>query len=145
MSQILENLWLGGLDLIHDFEFLKENKITHVLSILESNVLTPQMVELNIKQKYVKLYDSDEAPIGTHFESCCAFIMEALKSGGAVYVHCFMGISRSPTIVAAYLMQSRRLSVEAALEFIRKERPVIDPNDGFRTALSVWESKLEVA
>ncbi len=142
MSQILDNLWLGSLDLIHDFEFLKENKITHVLTVLESDELTTAMVTLNIKQMTVKLYDNDNAPIAAHFQRCCAFIDGALKGGGTVYVHCFAGISRSPSIVAAYLISTRGWTVEAALEFIRKERPIIDPNDGFRAALSAWASKL---
>ena len=142
MSEILFNLWLGTLDLIHDYEFLLENRITHVLSVLDIDVSTPQMVALNIKQKYVNLYDRDTAPIGDHFESCVAFIREAISGGGGVYVHCFAGISRSPSVVAAYLIKSRGMGASEALDFIKARRPVIDPNDGFRAALSTWASKV---
>ena len=142
MSEILENLWLGPIDLIHDFEFLKENKITHILTLFDITVSTIEMVVLNIKQKSIKIYDTDAAPISDHFESCVEFIESALTGGGAVYVHCYAGISRSPTIVAAYLINSRGMSDYEALDVIKARRPVIDPNEGFRAALAAWASKL---
>ena len=135
MSEILSNLWLGSIDIIHDFEFLVENRITHVLTVLDFDILTVQMVTLDIKQKYVNLYDRDDAPIGDHFESCVAFIREAISGGGGVYVHCFAGISRSPSMVAAYLIAEHGMSALVALDFIKARRPIIDPNDGFRAAL----------
>ena len=42
-------------------------------------------------------------------------IIESLKSHGAIYVHCFAGVSRSSTMVIAYLMKKNRLSFEQAL------------------------------
>ena len=142
MSEILENLWLGPIDLIHDYEFLLENRITHVLSLFDINVSTPEIVVLNIKQKSIKICDTDDAPIGDHFESCVAFVESALTGSGGVYVHCFAGISRSPSVVAAYLIKSRGMGASEALDFIKARRPVIDPNDGFRAALSTWASKV---
>jgi atypical dual specificity phosphatase len=141
MSRILENLWLGSIDYIHDFEFLKENKITHIITLFDKNVSTAEMVILNIKQKLIKIYDNDAEPIGDHFESCVKFIDLALAGGGAVYVHCFAGISRSPTIVAAYLIKSHGMNDCDALDFIKTKRPEIDPNYGFRSALAAWASK----
>lgn len=141
MSSILENLWLGSIDYIHDFEFLKENKITHVITLFDKNVSTSEMVILNIKQKFIKIYDNEAEPIGDHFESCVEFIDLALAGGGAVYVHCYAGISRSSTIVAAYLIKSHGMSDCEALDFIKAKRPEIEPNNGFRAALAAWASK----
>jgi len=138
MSKIIENLWLGSVDFIHDFDFLKENKITHVVSIIERKISTAAIVYNNITQLHISLSDDENELIGNYLQECVEFIKTALESGGAVYVHCFAGISRSPTIVAAYLITSMRISANNALEIIRKERPESDPNSGFRAALEAW-------
>ena len=41
-----------------------------------------------------------------YFESSFAFIDEHLESGN-VLIHCFAGVSRSATILAAYLMRKK--------------------------------------
>ncbi|THH10128.1 hypothetical protein EW145_g1543 [Phellinidium pouzarii] len=55
-----------------------------------------------------------------------------------VLVHCVMGISRSTTIVCAYLMATRHISPSVALKFIRKRRPLAHPNYGFRRQLAIF-------
>ncbi len=137
MSEILPNLWLGPMDLTYDSEFLQESHITHVISAFEEYHRTPIMMKLQIQSLCIELYDRDDAPIYDSFEKTCACIEDALKTG-AVYVHCLAGISRSPTIVAAYLIHSLGMTVEEALAHIRERRPIIDPNDGFRKALTRW-------
>lgn len=140
MSAILPRLYLGNLDILHDFEFLKENKISHIVTVLESNYVTHAMAALGITQMTVKLYDSEQEPIGDAFQSTSDFIHSALHEGGAVYVHCLMGISRSPTIVAAYLISRKGYGAEEALAFLTSRRPIVDPNAGFRAALYEWET-----
>jgi dual specificity phosphatase 12 len=49
-----------------------------------------------------------------------------VKRNGGVLVHCQAGMSRSATIVAAYLMKTLKLSVDEALDMIRAVRPVIE-------------------
>jgi protein-tyrosine phosphatase len=58
-----------------------------------------------------------------------------LQSGGRVFVHCFAGVSRSATIVIAYLMKEHGLSFNSAIKFVKSKRPQINPNDGFRKQL----------
>ena len=42
--------------------------------------------------------------------------------GRKVYVHCYAGVTRSPTTVAGYLMASRGLGPTEAAEEVRKLR-----------------------
>ena len=48
-------------------------------------------------------------------------------------VHCFQGISRSATVVAAYVLtaSSEPLSGKDALELVRQKRDIVSPNWGF--------------
>src|SRR4051794_23033696 len=59
-----------------------------------------------------------------------SFVYFCLHFLGKVYVHCRMGISRSATLVLAYLIMKRGLSAQEAVRTVRKHREII-PNQGF--------------
>jgi protein-tyrosine phosphatase len=52
------------------------------------------------------------------------------------------GISRSATIVIAYLMWYKRISYNKALSHVVKRRNVVNPNPGFREKLQAYEKQL---
>ncbi|EJD01747.1 phosphatases II, partial [Fomitiporia mediterranea MF3/22] len=92
----------------------------------------------------ISIEDSEFEDILTHLPAAVAFIRDALEprqtipGDDDVLVHCVMGISRSTTVVCAYLMATRQLSFPAALMFIRKRRPRVHPNYGFRRQLQIF-------
>ena len=54
-----------------------------------------------------------------------------------------MGISRSATVVCAYLIAVEGMTTgPAAINFVREKRPVICPNLGFRHQLDEYAVKL---
>jgi hypothetical protein len=55
-----------------------------------------------------------------------------------------MGISRSATVVAAYLTFRHGLTPDQALAWIRLQRPIINPNSGFLEQLSDYYSVLQM-
>ena len=55
-----------------------------------------------------------------------------------VYVNCGGGVSRSATIVIAYIMQKYRISYNDALKRVTKKRKVF-PNEGFIEQLNLFE------
>ena len=78
MSEILENLWLGPIDLIHDFEFLKENKITHILTLFDINISTVEMV-VRIAEKMPAVL-ADATQIEQALLNLCTNAIQALGS-----------------------------------------------------------------
>jgi protein-tyrosine phosphatase len=42
-----------------------------------------------------------------------------------VLVHCMAGVSRSVTLVTAYLMKYRSMALQDALNYVRSRRPVV--------------------
>jgi protein-tyrosine phosphatase len=52
-------------------------------------------------------------------------------------------MSRSATLVLAYLMIENRWTYEEAYNFVKKRRPIIQPNIGFVKQLKGLEYKLK--
>eukprot|EP00439_Symbiodinium_sp_Y106_P078074 s2013_g16.t3 len=59
--------------------------------------------------------------------------------GGRCLVNCRKGMSRSVSIVLAYLILRQDLSLRAAWELVKTQRPVALPNTGFRRQLRQLE------
>ena len=45
-------------------------------------------------------------------------IIESLKSSGALYIHCFAGVERSPLICMAWLISKHKLSPQRSLDYL---------------------------
>lgn len=60
-------------------------------------------------------------------------------------VHCYMGRSRSVTLVVAYLMARKALPLRDALALVRRVRPQARPNAGFYQELVAYEDQLRDA
>ncbi|KAL6304400.1 hypothetical protein BKA93DRAFT_733115 [Sparassis latifolia] len=121
MDQVIENLWIGDLSSALNTPMLKANNI-HSTFI----------------RKQVNLDDTEDADILVHLVSAISFIEEELEKGHGVLVHCHAGLSRSATIVAAYLMYAQEIDAPSALEVIRKARPNVQPNAGFLEQLDIF-------
>jgi len=62
-------------------------------------------------------------PTIDHLLEGVAFIDQAVKDGGKIYVHCAAGVGRSPTLVAAYFIQ-RGMAVGEAIDHIKEARSI---------------------
>lgn len=70
---------------------------------------------------------------------------EARETGGRVLVHCQAGVSRSPTIVIAYLMKHTRMTMVDSYKFVKSRRLIISPNLNFMGQLVEWETALQAS
>ena len=95
--------------------------------------------EVGVDVHHVPVDDIPFVPIQEHFGGACAFIRRAHDDGNVVLVHCQSGVSRSPSIVLAYLIQRQRAPLEQAFAALRAARPVVHPNVGFMQQLAEWE------
>jgi protein-tyrosine phosphatase len=94
------------------------------------------------KYKVLNVLDMPFENIQRHFSAAIDFIKSAISSNGTVLVHWYLhhlknffsyaGISRSASVVIAYLMSEHNLPLFEALSLTRKRRPIIFPNPGFQ-------------
>jgi len=76
-----------------------------------------------------------------YFEETYLFIDEAVndENSGSILIHCYFGVSRSATIVLAYLMKKYQITLEEAQDRVKARRSVIGPNFGFLAQLKLYE------
>jgi protein-tyrosine phosphatase len=142
--EIITNLFLGSI-----FPLRKESELINLSKVGIKSILTVCR-EVKPIYKYdifeyisLDLDDDSREEIFDYLEDSCKWIDERLKRRKAIYVHCHMGISRSATIVCAYLMYAFGWSRDKSLEYIRSKRKIIKPNSGFMNQLLQFEQYLQ--
>jgi protein-tyrosine phosphatase len=69
-----------------------------------------------------EIHDSSDVSLSKLFVDIPDIIDEAIESGARVLVHCQKGISRSSTVVLAYLMAKKKMSFREAHLHVFKQR-----------------------
>lgn len=72
-----------------------------------------------------------------------SFIHPEAPSNKKVLVHCAAGISRSATVILAWLMKTYGMNRDKSIQFLQSRRSIIHPNDGFMKILGQWEKYLK--
>jgi len=139
-QEIAPNLYLGDVYAAHNSQELKKRNITHIVTCTVG--VEPPYPE-SFKYMHLKILDCAAETIHDHFEDTTAFISDAISGGGRVLVHCIRGVSRSATIVSAFLMHSEKLSAEEAVERVQLARPVARPNYGFMIQLQMYAKEIQ--
>lgn len=138
MDKVIENLYIGGISGACDYKLLKSNGITRIVSA------QPATIYDDITYHNVHVDDDERADIYSYFYDAVQFIDDAICENGNVFVHCYAGISRSASIVLAYLMAIKKYTLESALELLISKRKICDPNSGFILQLKCFEWALSL-
>jgi hypothetical protein len=136
-DEIIPGVFLGSYVSAQNQAWLKENQITHILMVADG--LKPAFPD-SYQYKSIPLRDHAYENILIHFDSTAKFISEAIKSNGRVLVHCQAGVSRSASVVIAYLMKSKNMKVNDAIAYVTERRSIIAPNSGFRQQLRIYSN-----
>lgn len=130
---------LGGISSLFNKEKLKDIGITHILTAIlgvGKQYTKDEFATLNLKVR-----DVEWEKLSKEFDKAVEFIKECHNSGGKVYVHCMCGVSRSSTLVAAYLIKEKGMTAEDAINHLHDCRNKVNPNEGFRQQLQYYESE----
>jgi hypothetical protein len=146
MSTIIDNLILTSRDEIL-YDKLNNNSGTigktklHINAAIEVEQLFSydNCVQINLNW--------NDQPLQNINQNGILFILvklidSYLKDNKQVLVNCFAGVSRSTTIVIAYLMYKNKWSVYDAISYVRCKRFIIEPNYGFICQLYNMQDKL---
>lgn len=135
VSEIIPRLYISDLSFAESPVCLTQYKITHVLSTLPEKIHQPPVSLLPVQpaRLQIKVEDFPFAELAAHLPTTTTWIRDALSRdpNSRVLVHCVEGISRSTSVVAAFLMAMYNWSPQEAIQYIKSKRRVAEPNFGF--------------
>ncbi|OQR68473.1 dual specificity phosphatase [Tropilaelaps mercedesae] len=141
MSQITEDLFLCGLRGLTP-ENLKKHGITFVVNV--TNDLIDDAVP-GVRYTRYAAVDEPTQDLKKYFHQAADAIHDAIRAGGKVVVHCMAGVSRSCSIVLAYLVKYRNMTLREAFKFVRERRSIVHPNYGFFRQLIEFEREIRIS
>jgi len=148
ISEILDGkLYLSGCEAVTTSNLMSRG-ITAIVCAMtdweERRTNVNDRTPTTIKKFRVPITDSEMSDIGNYFDAVTRFIDDELTNGGRVLVHCVAGVSRSTTLVLAYLVRFRGYTLLDSFDFVAEKRRIAWPNDGFYRQLIGYERKLRL-
>lgn len=131
------NLYLGGLNAAKDLPTINRYNITHILTI-DICPLPRTVVEYVKGYKFIQLSDQPKEDLLSCFDETESFIENGMQEG-SVFVHCYFGVSRSATVIIAYIMKKYNLNYPEALQKVKNKRSIVYPNHGFVSQLNLYK------
>ncbi|KAL4454260.1 hypothetical protein ABPG74_012217 [Tetrahymena malaccensis] len=136
----LGGVYISDYDYASNLQNLEKDNIKSVLSIDRNhNFKLPD----SYNHKTIIVFDNEMESIKAHFDKSYQFIFNSIQNQQNILIHCRRGISRSATILIAFLMKFQNKSYEDCYNFLKQKRPVINPNSGFVKQLKSYEKVLK--
>jgi len=142
-SEILKDfLFLGNEHNASSLEQLQASNIKCILNLTEE---IPNFFENSstIRINYMKmnLPDDERTYLPDHLQKMFDFIDIAKSQNSAILVHCRLGVSRSASVVLAYLLKHEYPNLMITMKNIRDKRPIVKPNPSFFKQLMFLEKQ----
>ncbi|CAL9121402.1 unnamed protein product [Musa textilis] len=132
-SKVADHIYLGGDYVARNREILRQHGITHVLNCV--GFVCPEYFKSDLVYKTLWLQDSPTEDITSILYDVFDYFEDVRQQGGRVFVHCCQGVSRSTSLVIAYLMWREGQSFDDAFQFVKAARGIANPNMGFACQL----------
>lgn len=139
---IIGPLFLGNVNAFKEF-----STASHVVSILSQREASKYLqIREDIEHFHIVSEDGTWEALVASLPDAFAFIDKAReKKENKILVHCLYGISRSPTVLAAYLYYTLKgqVSIDTIFDFIQLKRSCVKPNSGLEYGLKDWINSKE--
>nr|XP_058155084.1 dual specificity protein phosphatase 13 isoform X3 [Dasypus novemcinctus] len=146
VNEVWPNLFLGDAYAARDKSTLAQLGITHIVNVAagKCQVDTGAKFYRGMPLEYYGI-EADDNPffdLSVYFLPVARYIRDALSDPrGRVLVHCAMGVSRSATVVLAFLMICENMTLVEAIQVVQAHRDIC-PNSGFLRQLQVLDNRL---
>lgn len=143
MSHVYRGIWIGGHTALNSSTLMQSgihNVVNAAMELMDGAGIV-DWGDLNrhgIAVQHVPLDDTPAqrlVPPSPALQAAMQFIHECVSSNAPVLVNCAMGVSRSPSVVIAYLMTYQSMSFDEAYRIVSSGRPAANPNPGFVSQL----------
>ncbi|CAF1390621.1 unnamed protein product [Adineta steineri] len=129
-SMIIDDfLYHGDIKHAMNKTLLEELGIQHIINV--SDCKLDQDILDRCHVLWMNVEDDTYADIAEYFKMTNEFLQSCKTKGEKVLVHCQMGVSRSSSIVLAYLIKYHHDSLDKAYNYLIERRHCAEPNLGF--------------
>ncbi|KAM8866079.1 dual specificity protein phosphatase 26-like [Synchiropus picturatus] len=142
-DEVWPRLFIGDQQSAENKADLTKHRISHILNAAHSKHRGEPSIYQSMRIAYmgIEARDACDFDMSANFRAAADFIHMALSRGGKILVHCHVGVSRSATLVLAYLMLRQSLTLVEAICAVKENRGVI-PNRGFLRQLIQLDREL---
>ena len=135
-------VFLGAIEHSESEELMSEKDIRAVACIMPQD---PHFRETEVGKSmeflHIPIKDCPDVNIAEHFDTFIQFIDKCVHERRNVLVHCWAGVSRSASMITAYIIKKQNKSFSEAFHALKSKRGQIDPNAGFIILLKKYEEK----
>lgn len=128
-THIIDNIFIGSAYNAANYNSLSENNFGLIINMTHdlSNHYTSEYIYKNFP-----INDNDEENIDIYLDTAYDYIEEYNKNTTKnILVHCYMGKSRSASIVIYYLIKKYNYTLDDAIKYIKDKRNIVNPNVNF--------------
>jgi protein phosphatase slingshot len=143
-TKIIDRLYLGNSCNARNYYELENNNIG---MIINSSPCISNYFENEFTYYNVKVEDISGADIYSHLTEVVDRMHNYIEENPQknIFVHCFMGSSRSATIIIAYLIKYHNYGLREALSYVKEKREVVNLNQDFFKQLRQFEDELNIS
>jgi len=128
-THIIDNIYLGSAYNAASFYTLKDLNIKKIINVTQE---ISQYYSEDFEYKTYKLYDNNFDDISDFLDDAYNYINNTTDN---ILVHCYMGSSRSATIIVYYLMKKYNMSLDESINFVRTKRNIVNLTTKFKNEL----------
>ena len=125
ISRIVKQLYISDWSDAQSLLYANPESITAVLNVCEEEDNFTSLPWM----KYFHCAFEDHKPIPREkFDACMSWLNERYRLQNNILIHCALGVSRSPTICAAFLTKQKIVSsMDEGIKLVKLSRPIINP------------------
>jgi len=144
----LDWIFIGDADDARDASRLRSHNCKYVLNCTmpraDGGVMNYHEKDKSFEYLRLAMADNATEPLEARIEKAWDFLEKVrIREDGNVLVHCQQGVSRSVSMVVAYLIKYYRFTFDDAKALCQKSRKQACPNEGFENQLREMEEKLK--
>jgi len=138
-THIVDNIYLGSAFNAASYQTLKNLNIKVIINATSE---ISEYYPNDFTYLRYSIYDNNKQSIKKYLEEAYNNILFYQKNNtGNILIHCFVGASRSASIVLYYLMKNKSYTFDEALNFLKERRPIVNPT--FRLTKDLASSFME--
>ncbi len=142
-NQIIDNLHLGSSFNAYSLSELTNKKINVVINVTEE-IDNFHENKLGITYYRFPIKDNNYDDISEILEQTYDLIDKHLTKGDGLLVHCYMGASRSASVIIYYLMRKYNWTYDKSLLYVSEKRKLINLTHKFDLILRQKEIELKI-